>query len=333
VAADTRGGREQMIFLLARELLAQGHEVTLIASGDSTPLGQLVVICPEGVLSAMEKGDIDDYSYYEAAAISETLRIGDSVDLVHSHLDCGFVPFASLLHVPVLHTLHGAVTRDMPWLIHRFPQTNLATVGQHQEATLQEANTITTIQNGIDVTAFPFCGQPQDYLLFLGRLDPIKGPHLAIEIAKSLGKMLILAGPIVNRTFFEQQIAPKIDCHQIKYVGHVQGWSKIELLQKARGLLFPVLWEEPFGLVMVEAMACGTPVVALRRGSVPDIVVPGINGFYGECPGDLPGLVQRLDEIDRAQVHRSVQTRFSHKRMVNDYQALYHRLRQPCVRG
>ncbi len=330
VVAD-RGGVEQIIFLLARELLAQGHQVTLIASGDSASLGRLVAICPEGIVAAMEKGKIDDYSYYEAAAIGETLRLAGSVDLVHSHLNCALVPFTSLLSVPVLHTLHCSMARDMLWLASRFPQAHFATVSHHQEAALKEpgVGTVTTVVNGIEMAEFPFCGDAQDYLLFLGRLDPIKGPHIAIAVAKALHHPLVLAGPTVNRPFFEQQLAPEIDGHLVRYVGPVQGQQKVALLQKAKGLLFPVLWDEPFGLVMVEAMACGTPVVALRRGAVPEVITPGVNGFYGEQPADLPALVERLSEVDRAQVRYSVQERFSHHRMVSDYIALYHQLLQP----
>jgi glycosyltransferase involved in cell wall biosynthesis len=330
VAAD-KGGVEQIVFLLARELLARRHQVTLIASGDSAPLGRLVTVYPEGMISAMEKGEVDEYSYYEAATLGEALRLAGSVDLIHSHLNCALVPFAPVLSVPVLHTIHVAMARDMVWLAGRFPlpPTNLlTTVSSHQEAALADLGNVTTVYNGIDMEAFPPCMAPEDYLLFLGRLEPYKGPAVAIEIAKTLRQPLILAGPAVNRPFFEKQIAPEIDGHLIRYVGPVQGTRKIELLRKAKGLLFPIQWDEPFGLVMIEAMACGTPVVALRRGAVPEVITPGINGFYGEQPADLPPLVKHLTEIDRAQVRSSVQERFSHRRMVDDYLVLYRHLLQ-----
>ncbi len=321
-----RGGVEQVIFLLAQELLAQGHQVTLIASGDSAPLGRLVSICPEAVATAMAEGQIDEYSYYESVAISETLRLASSVDVVHSHLNGALVPFAPLLPVPVLHTQHIAVTKDLRWLVHRFPQTHLVTVSRWQAAALAWSGNVAVVANGIDMAAFPLCAEPDEYLLFLGRLHPDKGPLIAIEVAKALHRPLILAGYIVDQVFFEQQIAPKVDGCLVRYVGPVGGAEKVRLLQKAKGLLFPALWEETFGLVMVEAMACGTPVVALRKGAVPEIITPGVNGFYGECPADLPVLVERLVEVDRARVRQSVQERFSHHRMVKQYLAVYHRL-------
>lgn len=330
VAAD-RGGVEQIVFLLARELVARGHQVTLLASGDSAPVGQLVAIYPEGILSAMVKGHVDEYAYYEAATLGETLRLAGSVDLIHSHLNCALVPFASVLPVPVLHTIHGAMARDMVWLAGRFPlpPTNfLTTVSSYQKAALTGLANVTTVYNGIDMEAFPPCMDPEDYLLFLGRLEPNKGPAIAIEIAKALRQPLILAGPALNQPFFEKQIAPEIDGHLIRYIGPVQGTRKIELLRKAKGLLFPIQWDEPFGLVMIEAMACGTPVVALRMGAVPEVITPGVNGYYGEHSADLPALVAHLPELDRAQVRSSVQERFSHRRMVEDYLALYQRLLQ-----
>lgn len=330
VSAD-RGGVEQIVFLLARELVARGHQVTLLASGESAACGRLVAIYPEGIVSAMEKGQVDEYAYYETALLGETLRLGGSVDVIHSHLNCALVPFASLLSTPMLHTIHVSMARDMVWLARRFPlpSNNLfTTVSHQQEVALAGIGPVATIPNGIDMAAFPLCLDPEEYLLFLGRLEPYKGPLIAIEVAKALHHPLILAGPAVKGPFFEQQIAPEIDGNLIRYVGPVQGAHKIELLRKAKGVLFPVLWDEPFGLVMIEAMACGTPVVALRRGAVPEVITPGLNGYYGEHPGDLPALVEHLAELDRAQVRSSVQKRFSHRRMVDDYLIWYHQLLQ-----
>jgi glycosyltransferase involved in cell wall biosynthesis len=321
-----RGGIEQIIFLLARELLAQGHEVTLIASGDSAPLGRLVAVCPEALVTAMAKGESEEYSYYESVAISETLRLAGEVDVVHSHLNGAFVPFAPLLSVPVLHTQHIEITKDLRWLVHRFPHTHLTTVSHWQAAALAWNGDVTVVANGVDMAAFPFCAEPDEYLLFLGRLHPEKGPRIAIEVAKALRQPLVLAGSIVDPVFFKQQIEPELDGRLVQYVGPVEGAEKVRLLQRAKGLLFPVLWEETFGLVMVEAMACGTPVVALRKGAVPEIITPGVNGFYGEHPADLPPLVECLGEVARAAVRQSVCERFSHSQMVQQYLALYHRL-------
>lgn len=325
-----RGGIEQIIFLLVQELLSQGHEVILIATGDSASLGRLVAVYPEGLASAMERGAAYDYSYYEAAAISELFRLSNSIDLVHSHLGGALIPFGSLLPVDVLHTLHTAVTDDIHWLIRRFPHTHLSTVSHFQAAVLREVGAATVVANGIDMRAFPLCQEPDDYLLFLGRIEAKKGAHLAIAAAKALGQPLILAGSVsvVDRPYFEQEIRPELKSGLVQYVGPVQGNRKVKLLQRAKGLLFPVLRDEAFGLVMVEALACGTPVVALRRGAVSEIIIPGVNGFYGESPADLPGLVKRLGEIDRVQVRQSVLGRFSHDDMARAYVAVYHRLLQ-----
>lgn len=321
-----RGGIEQVVFLLARELVAQGHQVTLIASGDSAPIGRLVSICPEALVTAMAKGNSEEYAYYESAAISETIRLAPDVDVVHSHLNGAFIPFAPLLSTPVLHTQHIEITKDLRWLVQRFPHTHLTTVSHWQAAALAWNGDVTVVANGVDMTALPFCAEPDEYVLFLGRLHPEKGPRIAIEVAKALHQPLVIAGSIVDPEFFKQQIEPELDGSLVRYVGTVEGSAKVRLLQRAKGLLFPVLWEETFGLVMVEAMACGTPVVALRKGGVPEIITPGVNGFYAEHPADLPALVDRLAGIDRAGVRQSVYEQFSHTQMVRQYLALYNRL-------
>jgi glycosyltransferase involved in cell wall biosynthesis len=321
-----QGGIEQVVFLLARELLAQGHQVTLIASGDSAPLGRLVAACPEALVTAMAKGKSDEYAYYESVAISEMLRLADTVDVVHSHVNAAVIPFAPLLPIPVLHTQHIEITKDLRWLLQRYPQTHFATVSHWQKTALAWPGDLTVVPNGIDMAAFSFCADPEDYLLFLGRLHPQKGPEIAIAVAKTLGQPLIVAGPIVDPVFFNEKIEPHVDDRLVRYVGPVTGAEKVRLLQHAKALLFPALWEETFGLVMVEAMACGTPVVALRKGAVPEIVTPGVNGLYGVQPVDLPVLVECVMDLNRTAVRQSVEVRYSHTEMASQYLAVYHRL-------
>jgi glycosyltransferase involved in cell wall biosynthesis len=188
-------------------LLSQGHEVTLIASGDSAPMGRMLPICPDSIIAAMERGDAYEYWCYEAAAIVETLRRARDVDIVHSHLHAALLPFSHLVSVPVVHTLHSFITPDVVWLARRFPG-NLVTVGHHQASVLEGVDGVRSIHNGIDIEAFPFCSQPDDYLLFLGRLIPSKGADIAIQTAKALCQPLIIAGPASNdhRAYFEEKI-------------------------------------------------------------------------------------------------------------------------------
>jgi glycosyltransferase involved in cell wall biosynthesis len=316
-------GREQIVYLIARELLDRGHSVTLVATGDSAKLGRLVAVYPEAIISAMENGFVDEYPYYEAAQIADALSHANNVDLVHSHIDCQLVPFSHLFPVPVVHTIHNHISRDMAWLARRYPDTNFVTVGYHQAGALEGLPSVRTIPNGIELGAFPFSATSQGYLLFLGRLVPSKGPEIAIQVAKALRQPLIIAGPSGDRRFFEEAILPQVDGELVHYVGPVTGADKTNLLKNAAVLLFPTMIEEAFGLVMVEAMACGTPVVALRRGAVPEIVTTGVNGFYTEQLAELPELVRKASALDRVGVRHSVEHRFSHRRMVDEYLNLY----------
>lgn len=326
--APDRGGIEQVVFLLARELVARGHEVTLVASADSTAPGRLVPVCDQGIVAAMEAKRAEEYSYYEAAAIAQTLRLAAEVDLVHSHLSGSLVPFSSLLPVPVLHTMHCPVSKDISWLAARFPGAHLTAVSRHLTDSLTGSANVAVVSNGIDMAEFRSCLEPEDYLLFLGRIEPGKGVQVAIEVAAAVGLPLVLAGNATDHRFFAQEIAGR-DRERVRYVGPVAGDRKVELLRKARALLFPALQEETFGLVIIEAMACGTPVVALRRGAVAEIITPGVNGFHTTDSAELPALVARIGEIDRGGVRASVVQRFSHHHMVDEYLALYRGL---CAR-
>jgi glycosyltransferase involved in cell wall biosynthesis len=324
--APDRGGIEQVIALLARELRARGHRVTLIAAGDSTHDGRLVPVCPEGIAAAMEKGLASEYPLYEAAAVGRALRLAREVDVLHSHLGARLVPLAAHTAAPVVHTMHTSISRDMRWLLEQFPRAHVTTVSHWQAAALAGVASPVVIANGIDLDAFPFSAAADDYLLVLGRLEARKGVDVAIDVAHAAGRRLVIAGHVADRAFFAERIRPRLDGDRVRWFGPVGGAEKIRILQRAHALLFPVQWEEAFGLVMVEAMACGTPVVALARGAVPEIVVPGENGFHTERAAMLPSLVDRVAVLDRARVRATVERRFSHRRMVSAYVELYRRV-------
>jgi glycosyltransferase involved in cell wall biosynthesis len=322
VAAD-RGGIEQVIFLLARELVAVGHDVTLLASGDSVCAGHLVPVCPEGVAPAMEQGRASDYSLHELATIGQALRRAPEVDVLHSHLGTRLIPFAAFAATPVVHTVHTSISRDMRWLVAQFPGAWISTVSCWQAAALDGVAAARVIPNGIDLEAFPFSPDADDYLLVLGRIEARKGIDAAIDASSAAGRRLVIAGSVADRAYFETRIRPRLDGERVRWVGAVSGAEKVRLLQRAHGLLFTVQWEEAFGLVMIEAMACGTPVVALTRGAVPEIVSNGTNGYHAPDAADLPALIAKLDALERARVRASVEGCYSHRRMVAEYVALY----------
>ena len=194
-----------------------------------------------------------------------------------------------------------------------------------QAAALAGVGSPEVITNGIDMEAMPFSAAADDYLLVLGRIEARKGVDVAIDVARAARRRLVIAGRVADRAFFEEQIRPRLD-DRVRWIGPVGGAEKMRLLQRARALLFPVQWEEAFGIVMIEAMACGTPVVALARGAVPEIVMPGENGAYAGDAAELPPLVDRVAALDRARVRASVEQRFSHHRMVTAYVDLYRRV-------
>ena len=328
ICADTQGGVEQIVYLLAKELVRRQHHVILIASGDSEPIGRLTAPCDECVVRGMEAGRMTEYIAYERAAVREAIDISSQVDIVHDHTNGSLLPFAPILAAPVLYTIHFALAPDLMWLLRKYPPLNISCVGQHQVAQLRQVANATAVWNGIDPEAFPLCTAPKDYLLFLGRLEPAKGVHVAIEIAKALSRPLILAGPRVNSGYFDQYIAPALSNPPIHWVGPVSGGYKLQLLREAHALLFPVQWDEPFGLVLIEAMACGTPVLALKRGDVEKIIVQGVGGFFADTPAELISFSEKVSDLDRARVRETVVNRFSYQRMADQYLQLYDRILQ-----
>ena len=320
-----RGGIEQVVSLLARELRTRGHRVTLIAAGGSVPVGRLVRVCPEGIATAMERGTACEYPLYEAAAVGRALRVAREVDVLHSHLGARLVPIAAFAQAPIVHTIHTSISSDMRWLLREFPDARLTVVSRAQAAALAGVGSPEVITNGIDMEAMPFSAAADDYLLVLGRIEARKGVDVAIDVARAARRRLVIAGRVADRAFFEEHIRPRLD-DRVRWIGPVGGAEKMRLLQRARALLFPVQWEEAFGIVMIEAMACGTPVVALARGAVPEIITPGENGAYAGDAAELPPLVDRVAALDRARVRASVEQRFSHHRMVTAYVDLYRRV-------
>jgi glycosyltransferase involved in cell wall biosynthesis len=268
---------------------------------------------------------VDEYRLYEAAAVARALDVAGEVDLLHSHLGTRLVPLAAFARAPVIHTIHTSVSGDMRWLLKEFPAARLTVVSHAQAAAFDGAARPEVIANGIEIEAMPFSAAPGDHLLVLGRVEPRKGVGVAIDVARAAERPLIIAGRIADRDYFEERVRPRLD-ERIRWVGPVGGAEKLHLLRGACALLFPVQWEEAFGLVMVEAMACGTPVVALARGAVREVVTPGVNGDWAEHADELPSLVDRVAALDRARVRASIERRFSHRRMVNDYLELYRRV-------
>ena len=274
------GGTEAVVSVLCEELVRQGHEVTLCASGDSVTSAELSSVYPRSLRTA---DDLQDRQPYDWMHIALSLRAADGFDIVHNHAGELAMAMSHLVDVPMLSTMHCLVTPDTQFVWDRYcGWYNAISHAQRRAMPPVRGGTYCgVVYNGIDVESFPYEEQKEDYLLFLGRVAPEKGTHLAIEAARRLGKRLIIAAKVdrADRQYFHDSVEPLIDGDLIQFVGEADGTLKRKLYARAYCLLVPICWEEPFGLVMVEAMACGTPVIAFARGAATELVVDGETGF------------------------------------------------------
>ena len=331
ISRDAPGGIETFLFQLLGALVEQGCDVTLIASGDSASAARLVPVVQRNLYSLMLDGAAGEYVYYEQRQVRLAMKMASRFDIVHSHIGPGGFVLSSLPGAGerVLHAIHTPVYGDMEWFVRTQPHLPLAAVSEFQAAKLRQAGAgrCRVVPNGIDVGSFTFNARPTDGLLFLGRIEEGKGPDLAIEVARTLGRPFTLAGPITGRRFFESRIEPFLGA-DIRYVGVVDYANKVRLLGEAACMLLPFRHAESFGMVSLEAMACGTPVVALANGALPEIVEPGITGYLAESDVEdggksLAGLTMSAIRLDRAAIRERVASRFSVDRSADGYIELY----------
>jgi glycosyltransferase involved in cell wall biosynthesis len=324
------GGTERVVAWLTEELVRRGHEVTLFASGDSVTRARLVSPYPRALRLDPSRPDEVALHMIELAQVFE--RAGD-FDLVHCHVDYLAFPFQKLVSTPLVHTLHGRL--DLRHILHvfsHFRDVPLVSISQRQREPLArlELNWAATVYHGLPVDGIPFdpAGGRGGYLAFLGRISPEKRPDLAIQVAKQLGVPLKIAAKVAepDRRYFEREIRPLLDHPLVEFVGELGDEDKWRFLTDALCLLFPIDWPEPFGLAMIEAMACGTPVIARPCGSVPEIIRDGEVGFLGETVDELIAGVKRVDVLDRAHCRRYVEERFSVSAMADGYEAVYRSL-------
>jgi glycosyltransferase involved in cell wall biosynthesis len=310
---------------LTEELVRQGHDVTLFASGDSRTAARLVPVTPVG----LRLGGVRDPLAHHICLLDEVFRRAHSFDVIHFHTDYLHFPFAGYAEVPRVTTMHGRMDLpDLPHVFKRFAHEPLVSISDAQRRPVPDANWVGTVHHGIPEDTLRFCPSPDGYLAFLGRISPDKGPERAIDIATRTGLPLKIAAKVAkdDRPYFEQVIRPLLAHPLVEFVGEIDDHRKSEFLGRAVALLFPIDWPEPFGLVMIESMACGTPVVAFRRGSVPEVMRDGLSGFVVSSVNEAVDVIRQVDRIDRARVRRYFDERFSVKRMADAYHAIYARL-------
>jgi glycosyltransferase involved in cell wall biosynthesis len=318
------GGIELVVGLLTDELVRRGHDVTLFATGDSTTEAKLSSVHPR----ALRLDDaVKDYCVYEALQLSHVFQRAGEFDVIHSHMGHPALPYSKLIKVPTVHTLHGVFTSDNAKLYQHAKEQPYISISNAQVDPQLGLNCVATVYNAIDVKRhrfFPTADEPP-YLVFLGRMSPEKGPHHAITIAKQTGLPLKMAGKVdfVDEEFFAREVKPHIDGCQIQFLGEANHTQKNELMGRAIATLFPITWREPFGLVMVESMAAGTPVIAMRMGSTPEVIDHGKTGYLCDTVEECVQAVKNIDKIDRFACRDHVTSYFSVTQMTDGYEAVY----------
>jgi glycosyltransferase involved in cell wall biosynthesis len=326
------GGTERVVSYITEELVRRGHDVTLFAAGDSDTRAHLVPGCPEA-LRLQGKPELG--SSLQLAMLTEVFEAArENFDIVHSHIDYWSFPFARLTRVPTVTTMHGRL--DIPELhpvYYRFPEAALVSISESQRAPMAKMNWVATVHHGMPRNLLSFNPQRGKYLAFIGRISPEKGIDVAIEVALKSGVPLKIAAKVdaVDREYFAAVIKPRIKPPMIEYIGEIDDLQKSEFLGGALALLFAIDWPEPFGLAMIEALACGTPVIARPCGSVPEVIRPGITGFLAGEIDELVAAVGKIDSIAREQCRREFEERFTSEVMIAKYERVYHRLIGSCA--
>lgn len=320
------GGTERVIYSLIEELVRLGHDVTLFAAGDSQTSAKLVPMLGK----SLHFDPAHDVNAYHVAMLEEVYtRYADAFDVIHSHLDYLTLPFLRVTPTPTVLTLHGRL--DEPeWdrVFHQYAHANYVSISDDQRSVLSDINFVATVHHGIDLRSYTFHREQGDYLVFIGRVSPQKRPDLAIEVAKRSGIKIKLAAKVDYReeAYFKQEIRPLLDHPLVEWLGEIDEREKRELMGNALAFILPIDWPEPFGLVFIEALACGTPVITRPIGSVPELLEDGVTGYTGRDADELVDAVRKVRDISRAACRAYAERRYSAERMALDYLRVYRRV-------
>ena len=321
------GGTERVVSFLTEELVRQGHDVTLFASGDSQTSAKLIRCCD---MALRFNPAVRDALPYHLIMLDEVRRRINQFDVLHFHVELLHAPLVRDLADRTLTTLHGRLDlSDLAVFYAAFRELPLVSISNNQRAYLCNANWLGTVYHGLPRNLLPFCPNPDGYLAFLGRISPEKRPDLAIEIAARSGMPLKIAAKVdqADQAYWNTKIRPMVANNpNVEFIGEIGEREKAEFLGGAVALLFPIDWPEPFGLVMIEAMACGTPVIAYRRGSVSEVVEESVSGFIVDTTEEAVRAVRRVRDLDRVKVRAEFEHRFTAERMAHDYVAIYRQL-------
>lgn len=320
------GGTERVVHYLTEALVAMGHEVTLFASGDSTTSAKLVPIVDRALRLHPAR---PDPVIWHTLMVDRVRELCDSFDVIHFHMDTVHLPMAVHCATPSLTTLHGRLDLpDLQPLYKRFARHPLVSISDSQRKPLAHANWLGTVQHGLPRDLYAFHPQPQDYFAFVGRISPEKRCDRAIEIALACDTPLRIAAKVdpADRVYFEQTIEPLLDHPLVTFVGEIGDADKDDFIGNAKAFLMPIDWPEPFGLVMIEAFACGTPVIAYRNGAVPEILDDGVTGFIVDNQDQAIAAARAIGQIDRRTCRDVFERRFTASVMAENYLAKYREL-------
>jgi glycosyltransferase involved in cell wall biosynthesis len=320
------GGTERVVSYLTEELVRLGHDVTLFASGDSATAARLESCCTTAL--RLTQSCADPLAHH-TVMLDKVLAKATEFDVLHFHTDYTHFPATRTLQLPAVTTLHGRL--DLPDLVplyQQFDRLPLVSISQAQRHPLGRVNWIGNVYHGLPMRSYKLNPRGGDYLAFLGRISPEKRPDRAIQIAKRAGLKLKIAAKVdqVDREYFENQIRPLLNEPHVEFLGEIKDAEKNGFLGNAYAYLFPIDWPEPFGLTMIEAMACGTPTIAFRNGSVPEIIDDGVTGFIVDTEDDAVKAVTRVETLSRTRCRATFERRFTSCRMAKDYLSIYEAL-------
>lgn len=331
VPPEGYGGIEIIVSLLADGLVGKGHEVTLCTVASSSTKARIFNVFNEEMKSYLDGSPSSFMNIALTHVLASYIELakGD-YDIIHDHTWQEGLSCAAFIDTPIIHTLHSPLDEEsirFYSLFKDYPGIYFVTISNYQQTCLPGLNYVATVYNGIDLPRYPYSEEKEDFFFYMGRFNEAKAPHIACEVAEKLGKKLILAGKVyekAQRSYFDQYIKPHLS-NDISYVGELGHWSeeKMRLFSGAGGYLYPIQWDEPFGISIVEAMACGTPAVIFKKGAAPEVIDHGITGFVVETMEEFIDAAKHIDEISPEACRDRVENMFSARRMVDNYERVY----------
>lgn len=328
VPPKTYGGTELIIYYLAEGLKARGHDVTVFASGDSAVKTKIKAMCPKALRT--DKVVTNPQAYISWMMGKFFQKWANQFDIISNHSDFNALVFSPWTKKPIISTCHGVIIPERGQVYQYYNNKNcyFISISKNQRTSAPGLRYVANIYHGIDLSHFKFNAEPMEYLFWLGRISPMKGTREAIEIAQQVGRRLILAGKVddTDILYYEREVHPLIDRRQIQFVGEVNLREKAEYLKNAYALLSPLNWQEPFGLIAPESLACGTPVLTTKRGSMPEVITHGKTGFLARKAHDLVNYVDKIAKIDRAYCRKTAEKRFDKERMIDEYEKVFLRM-------